>query len=70
MGSWAQAKLSCGQEGRAWGMEPGRGHRHDLGGVWALGGQEPSHLWGQLGSKKEFPMQEDFPPVNTVTGRG
>lgn len=38
MGSWAQAKLSCGQEsgvGQVRGMEPGGEDRHRLGGVWA-----------------------------------
>lgn len=62
-------------EAQLWAEGPGVGHgtrqgAHDLGGVWALGGQEPSHLWGQLGGRKEFPMQEDFPLVNTVDSEG
>lgn len=61
MGSWAQAKLSCGQESSlAWaqnqvgGTEPGR----SLG--TALAEQEPSHFPGQPGGRRECPMQEDF----------
>lgn len=75
MGSWAQAKLSCGQEGslgQAWGMEPGEGHRYDLGGVWAQPwrGRSPPTSGGSLVVGGEYPVQEDFLLVSTVDREG
>lgn len=75
MGSWAQAKLSCGQEGslgQAWGMEPGKEHRHNLGAGLgtALGEQEPSHLSGGSLVGGGCPVQEDFLLVSAVDREG
>ena len=70
MGSWAQAKLSCGQEGgvgQVWGMDPGREHRHHLGGVWAQPWEDrdPPTSGGQSGGGG-CPLQEDFLLVSTM----
>lgn len=75
MGSWAQAKLSCGQEGsmgQAQGTEPGRGPKRDLGGVWAQprGDRSPLTSGGSPVVVGECPLQEDLLPVSTVDRGG
>lgn len=75
MGSWAQAKLSCGQEGslgQAWGMELGEGHGQDPGGVWAQtwGDRSPPTSGGGLVVGGEYPVQEDFLLVSNVDREG
>lgn len=74
MGSWAQAKLNCGQEGNlarlgAWNQAGGTGINWE-GSGHNLGAQEPSHLCWQLGGRKECPKKEDFPLVSTVEREG
>lgn len=75
MGSWAQAKLSCGQEGssdQAWGMKPGRRHGHDLEEVWAQPWRDRGllPLGGGLIMGGGCPLQEDFLLVSTVDREG